>query len=490
MSKHISRLFIILIGLLLLAAAQSCIEEDGNKFTNNPNAYLAFSTDTLKFDTVFTSIGSASKQIIVYNKNKNAVRTNVSVQSNFYHIIVDGTKGNSLNNIVIRGGDSIYIFVDVTIDPQNSNSPVVILDSITFATNGNCQSVKLMAYGQDIHMITDTVIKTQTWKADKPYLICNSLLIDSLETLTIEEGTHLHFRPNTSLLVKGTLKVDGTNENPVVFEGDRLEEYYKNKPGQWGKVSEVEGTKQYLGNINFFTSSSNNEINYAVIRNGVKGVQINSNSDSTTTLKIANTIIENMSIAGIYAQSTNILVYNTIVTNCGYYAVFLTMGGNYEFFHTTIANYTTTRNTPSLVFSNYSTSGSNTKLFNFNATFANSIICGSRSAEFIADMQSSDSLNFNYSFENCLINLPRNTNISDTNTFRNVILAIDSLPRFVDVEKHNFRLDTLSAAKDKGKLQYGKLFPTDFDGNSRIDDKLPDLGAFERIENQPITKKP
>lgn len=489
MSKHISLLYSLLIGLLLLAAAQSCIEEDSTKFTSNPNIALSFSTDTLKFDTVFTTIGSATKQIRVYNKNKNAVRTDVSIQSNVFHIIVDGAKGSQHNNIVIRGGDSIYIFVDATIDPQNSNSPVVILDSIKFSTNGNCQNVKLMAYGQDVHIITDSVIETQTWNADKPYLINNTILIDSLSTLTIEKGAHLHFHTNSSLLVKGTLKVDGSLEKPVIFEGDRLEDYYKSKAGQWGKVITIDGNKQYFGNIHFVEGSRNNEISYAVIKNGVKGIQVDNHSDSTPTLKLANSVIENMAIAGIYSQSANLLVYNTIVANCGYYAVALTMGGNYQFYHTTIANYTTTRNTPSLVFSNFSTTDNN-KLFSFNATFANCIICGSRLTEFIADKQDSDTLDFNYTFENCLISLPRSTDISDTNSYRNVILAIDSLPRFVDVENHNFRLDTLSAAKDKGNLQYGKLFPVDFDGNSRINDKHPDLGAFERIENQTITQKP
>ena len=121
-----------LCGLLLSGVVLvSC--HDNDKFTDSPSARLEFSTDTVKFDTVFTTIGSVTKQFRVYNRNKEAVRTSVSLaDKGFYRLNIDGVAANSLDNLEIRGNDSAFIFVEVTIDPQNSNSPIVVLDSIQY----------------------------------------------------------------------------------------------------------------------------------------------------------------------------------------------------------------------------------------------------------------------------------------------------------------------------------------------------------------------
>ena len=45
-----------------------------------------------------------------------------------------------------------------------------------------------------------------------------------------------------------------------------------------------------------------------------------------------------------------------------------------------------------------------------------------------------------------------------------------------------YSLDTLSPAIDFGFPAHAIEVPFDFDGNNRLDDEAPDLGAFERIE--------
>ncbi len=98
---------------------------DQFNFTDNPNAKLSFSTDTVHFDTVFTTIGSTTLQFRFYNNNNNAVKTTIQLaggnQSNF-RLNIDGLAANSLTDYEIRANDSAFIFVEVNIDPQNSNS--------------------------------------------------------------------------------------------------------------------------------------------------------------------------------------------------------------------------------------------------------------------------------------------------------------------------------------------------------------------------------
>lgn len=50
-------------------------------------------------------------------------------------------------------GDSLFVFVQVTVDPTGSTSPLLIKDSVIFETNGNIQDVKLTAIGQDVYLV-------------------------------------------------------------------------------------------------------------------------------------------------------------------------------------------------------------------------------------------------------------------------------------------------------------------------------------------------
>jgi hypothetical protein len=471
--------------ILAVFALQACY--DYEKFTNSPSAYISFSTDTVQFDTVFTSIGSATLQMKVYNKNKDAIRTDIKLasgQNSYYRLNIDGVATDEYDDLEIMGNDSAFIFVEVNVDPQNSNSPIVITDSIMFYTNGNTQNVKLVAYGQDVHLYNDSVIGTTHWLADKPYLVFNSVMVDSLGTLTIDAGAKIHFHTNSSLLVKGTLLVNGTKDLPVVFQGDRLEDWYENKPGQWGATYKNDSVTYTLGNIHLLNGSYDNVINYAEIKNGIKGIQIDNHTNSDKpTLTLSNSIIKNMSIAGIYAQTTNLLVYNSVIANCNYYATVLSLGGHYEFYHSTIANHpNASRSTESLIFNNYYTSNDQSYVYDFDALFANCIIYGDLDQEFAIDSFPTNEVKFDFLFDHCLMKLAKSFNISDTNCYKDIISNADSLPRFKNISEGNYRLDTLSAAKDKGNIEYSRFIPTDFDGNNRLQDGLPDLGAFERIE--------
>jgi len=453
--------------LSVLCGFLTSCEEEG--FIDDPSVRLSFSTDTLMFDTVFTTIGSATKRFTAknpYNKKIN-IRTIklAGGKDSDYLLNINGTPTHSMSDVVLNPHDSLYIFAEVTIESNNDNNPLMVKDSVVFNINGNTQAIKLIAWGQDVHMIDDKVLKTKTWEADKPYLVYNSALVDTQHTLTIEPGAQIHFHANSRFYVAGTLISDGTKENPILFTGDRPEEDYSNIPGQWDGI--------YL-----MPESSNHIINYTNIKNAITGIQVDTPGNTASpALTLSNSKIQHMTYAGIYAQGSTIKAYNNVISDCGNYAVALTSGGSYEFYHTTIANYWSgsTRSTPSLLLNNYNEKKQESALK--KARFNNCIIYGNNIYEIGVDSLESSGV-MNYKFEHCLIKTGQEFQLADHH-YENIIKNKD--PGFISLEDYNFRLDTLSPAIDTGDVQTGEQYPRDILKNSRNSDDAPDLGAYEYI---------
>ena len=131
---------------------------------------------------------------------------------------------NKFSDIVISAKDSMYIFVEITVDPNNEDSPVLVADSIVFQTNGVKQRVRLEAFGQNMILWKNkTILNDTTLSAARPYLIYGYLAVDSAKTLNIPAGCKLYFHNNANLLVYGNLKAEGTFEKPIEMRGDRLD---------------------------------------------------------------------------------------------------------------------------------------------------------------------------------------------------------------------------------------------------------------------------
>jgi hypothetical protein len=484
--------YLLFAGTVLLVLFFSCKK---NEPIVNPDAKLGFSADTVLFDTIFTTIGSTTKSFRVYNKLNQPVTidriTLAGNQGSRFRLNINGRMTNELENVEIAAKDSIYIFVAVTLNPSQQNEPMVVQDSVVFLSNGNTQDVKLIAFGQDVHLVNGEILKSQTWFNDKPYLVYNSMLVDSLETLTIERGTRIHFHKGSSLLVKGTLVVNGTLEEPVSFLGDRLEHQYDEYPGQWGRWMELEDGGIYiLGGIHFLNGSRDNVIDHAIIKNAMKGIQTDTLANpAKPTLTISNTRIENMSVAGIYAQSSTIMASNCLIANCGSWCVALTLGGSYEFYHCTISNnnnfFLGNRSEPSVMLNNFYVYKGTAYVYHlYNALFANCIITGSRPMEigFVNTIKNKPVPGqFNYIFDHCLVTVDT-MNTSDESKWIGVIKNL--YPRFdsITLTYRDYRLDTLSPAKDKANPVFSNYFPLDMLGINRLSDAGPDIGAYERQE--------
>ncbi len=470
MKKRNIALFLIFaatFGLLI----SSCRKDD--EIDTDPSLRLSFSVDTVLFDTVFTTIGSATKTLTVYNRNDKAVQLSriylAGASAGEYQINVDGTAGTSVSDVEIQAEDSIFVFVKVRIDPTKQDAPLIRTDSIIFELNGNEQDVDLVAWGQDAHYYTPkifpknfpaySVIQENTvWENDKPYVVYGWLVVDSLATLTIQKGCRVHFHNNSVLMVyrDGSLIVNGEADSLVHFSGDRLESFYSDLPGQWGGIWLTEGSK-------------NNYINHAEIKNGVLGLQVeyfNANSQNPTLI-VNNTIVKNMSVGAIGATATLITSENCVFASCNEYALSLN-GGFYNFKQTSLGNYAG-HDGASLIFSDYfSTTDGPVKVEPSELFFGNSIIYGNTENEVFLSKHP-DSEQLNYSFEHCLVKT--DMEIDETH-FNQCVFNED--PLFVDYTLNNLQLDSLSPARNIG-IQMN--VPFDILGNQRPE--TPDLGAYE-----------
>jgi hypothetical protein len=473
------RSFLFLI-LLPAALAFSCQPE--RNYIEDNEARLEFTLDTLFFDTVFTTIGTVTKTFKVKNPHKQFIIVDeISLAGgafSVFRINVDGESGLRFSDLEIAPHDSMYVFVEATLDPNGSDDILRIQDSIVFEANGNIQDVDLIAWGQDVHMIGGEVIEqATTWHAGKPYLIIDYVYVDSLSSLTIDPGVKVYLHKDALMVVDGSLQVNGTLEEPVFFGGDRLEEFYEQLPGQWGLI--------YLSG-----SSHSNRISYAEIRNGTIGILISATPESglMPDLEIDNTIIKRMSSSGIYALNASIQGSNLVVGDCGGSCLALNYGGDYFFRQCTFANYWpngfSIRRLPAVLltdyFGSYDADG-NLILYTGgefeNADFRNSIIYGSQSMEILID--SYDNLQLNYLFDYCLTRISSDSSsyLEDplfTNIINNEDPLFDSIPII-------YELDSLSPAIDAGLPGHAIELPFDLNGNSRLDDGAPDLGAYEWI---------
>jgi hypothetical protein len=372
-------LFCIVTFLILISFVQ-CRKES---FITDSSAKLEFSRDTIFFDTVFSTIGSTTQYLKVRNTHNEAIRISeiaLETGSNSqYRINIDGLDGPVQQEIEILPNDSIFIFIEVTVDPGNQALPFILEDKIRFLTNGNTQYVVLQAWGQDAHFhgglnscgdpfsyIIPTGT-TEVWNNDKPHVIYGIIAVDSLATLQINPGTRIYCHGKSGIFVyKGTLIVDGDLGSEVVFQGDRLESAYDMIPGQWGIQLDCPietGVGSSVGSIIrgglWFYESPGSTIEYAVLRNGNVGVQVDTTGVNYNSLNfsvdIRNTKILNMAGIGILGQGGSIRGKNVLVGNCGQSCAYFGLGGKYVMDNCTFANYWSdnSRTSPAFVLNNY-----------------------------------------------------------------------------------------------------------------------------------------
>lgn len=435
------------------------------------NASLSITGDSLKFDTVFTSTGSITQYFTIVNPNKQKIQLSsvklMGGTSSAFKINADGIAGPTINNIEIEASDSIYVFVLVTINPNTANLPFVINDSIQINWNGNTFYKQLEAWGQNAHFLRNKLIDVNTtWDNDLPYVILGGIQIDTNINLTINAGVKIYSHADAPFLVDGTLTINGTKKDSVVFRGDRLDEDYRDFPGSWP-------------GIYFRASSKDNDLTYTIIKNAYQGVVAEKPSgNANPKVKLSQCIIDNIYDAGVLGVQSSITADNCLISNCGN-NVAIALGGNYSFIHCTMATYSSlfiNHKNPVVFASN--ALKQNNQLFtdNLTANFTNCIIWGEGGTtedEVVIDKQGSNT--FNVKFDNVLYKVKTDpTNTIFTSSIKNQAPVFDS----VDVSRryYDFHLKAESPAINKGKATSLLI---DLDGNLRANG-LPDMGCYEK----------
>jgi hypothetical protein len=445
--KTLSRILSFTVLIYVAFHFFSCKKD---KYVKDPGAKLNFSQDSVLFDTVFTKIGSSTRNFRIRNKNNQKILIS-SIQlaggsSSPFIVNVDGSQGKSFTDIEIAANDSMYVFVQVNVNPTNINSPLIITDEINFVVNGNEQKVILEAWGQDAYyhyptnaikfkdgsylpysLISSTEGVDTTWKKDKPHVIYGYLVVDSLQKLTIQAGVRIYLNYKAGLWVYkgGELQVLGQKGNEVIFQGARREKDYADEPGQWDRIWINEGSK-------------NNIIDYAIIKNGYIGIQTElfGNVLDSSQLTLTNTRIQNMSMWGLYSLFYRIYAGNNVISNCQEHSVNVLLGGAYEFVHCTFANYWNKdkpRDKATVNVNNHSS----VQTLPIYINFKNCIIDGKLDNEINLDIKEDTTFPPTYTFSNCWIKT--NSDLSNATHFiNNKAGSKDDVLDYKDVPAYNF----------------------------------------------------
>jgi len=502
------RYYLSILIVITLVVISSC-RKDFTAELSTGN--LIFSKDTVYLDTVFTNIGSSTYNLKVYNKTNNTISIpSIKLgrgENSSYRLNVDGIAGKLFEDVEILAKDSMYVFIETTINYDQITDPIYI-DSIVFNNGEKLQNVKLITLVKDAHFLypaknSEGLVETittglntdgeeikingfylnnnTTFTNDKPYVIYGYCAVPEDKTLTIEAGTNIHFHSNSGIIVnKGaSLIVEGELNNQVIFEGDRLEPQFSNIPGQWGTIWLRAGSK-------------NNSINNTIIKNASVGIIMDSiGNNSTPTLSLKNTQIYNSSNFGILGRETNIKGKNLVINNSGQASLACTIGGTYNFTHSTFANFWngSLRQYPSVLINNYFTySNGNEQIVKTRdlnaASFTNCIIDGNSNIELVIDKVEGST--FNYSFKNNLIKFNDSNesykdigtyNFEDTNNYMDNILNGDS--EFKSPSTNELIIGENSEANLKANIQGTSLVPNDILGTLRS--SPADIGAYQHI---------
>lgn len=482
----------------LLLALGSC--ETPQRFEEKGE--LAFSTDTLAFDSIFTTFAAPSGRLIVYNNtDHNILISRVWMDDQLetvFSLIADGRRGDDQAEFPLAKGDSLLVlvtfksglrdaytegFVNFRVGEKAQRVLVRarIIDAFLFRT------VRDSAGGYRIPVIT----RDTTFTPQKKIVIDGPLIVANGATLTIAAGTQIFFTPfkvkdefsgsyqlfSLIYVETGSLRVLGTRQQPVLLQGSRFDSLYMENPAQWRGL--------WLSK-----DSRNSLVEHAVIKNGLIGIRVDSSAwDGQPKLTMRYTEVRNMGYAGVLGlgydpnglgNAPQLLMENCLVNNCKDYTMALSGGGNYAFYNCTFGNYTFAfnRRNPQLLVNNYLSDGvSILAQYDLRAHFFNSIVWGSREEELSLDDKGRS---FDLRFDHCMVKTSTDTRRTYDYSpyFFTTQQNID--PLFNDPRSYDYRLKAGSLAIDAG-LDFSTRYTVDFRNDPafvRSDGKF-DIGCYE-----------
>lgn len=483
-----NKVILTVLGLIMVCLT-GCHEE--RSFSSDPNHHLTLSTDTVTFDTLFTRVSSATYSFLIYNKHDADLRivdAHLSGgDSSPYRVNIDGLSGSTFSDLIVRSSDSLFVFVEVTVEPRGQDAPFEVCDSLQFVLeSGTTQQVLLRAYGQDATVLRGLVVDSDIHLTSRrPYLIYDSLRIAEGATLYLDAGTRLYFRDKVEMQVYGRIEAIGTKENPIIFRGARTDHMFSYLPydrlsAQWGGITLHE-------------TSTDNIFVHCDIHSGTYGLRAKSIDLSHLKLTMQNSHIHNVDDDALQLTLCAASFTNSIFSNAGGHCVNI-LGGQMTFLHCTIANFYpwSSERGVAVNISNYAKDEDAIYPL-YGVNFINSIITGAKDDELMGSvLEKTDSADYSqyaqFAFTHSLINSKGEARDPDTLHFSNIIWehkdsTAYTSTNFRTIDHSNFiydfHLDSLSCARGIASSEYIGILPYDKDELQRHDATPIDAGCYQ-----------
>ena len=217
----------VCIAFLSVILASSCREDFEATLSNGR---LEFSRDTLFLDTVFSNTSSSTYSFKVYNRSNNLITIPqvglAQGENSNYRLNVNGKAGKIFENIEILPKDSIFVFVEVTVDASIIDANTFLYtDEIEFDSGINLQKINLVTLIRDAIFLYPSrnaagIKETLNLGTDengqpveiegffleddelqftnqKPYVIYGYAGVASGKTLQIDAGARIYFHQNS-----------------------------------------------------------------------------------------------------------------------------------------------------------------------------------------------------------------------------------------------------------------------------------------------------
>lgn len=324
-----------LIGLLALLMGIGC-SRSFDKASEDSALQPTFSVDTLRVDTLYSRLSSATHRLIVYNRHEKAIELQKVLLdekgSPHFRLNVDGRSGQSFSNLFIPPHDSLFLFVEATFPEGEDDLPTRYEAKLLFHCRGVVSKVLLEGIRLNIdHCKALSIDRDTTLLGNRPLLIRDSIIVHEGATLTLEAGTHLLLGDKAKIVVYGSLLAKGTPQNRILIEGIRRDELvekvnYRLLPGQWENIQLLGAQKKHI-------------LRYTTIRNGRGGIIVGKKKEALPIhLELEGCILTNMKGSALQATNAEIEATNSLLSNTMAPSLKLS-GGNCLLQYCTIAGF-------------------------------------------------------------------------------------------------------------------------------------------------------
>ncbi|MCS6789452.1 MAG: hypothetical protein NZ580_00520 [Bacteroidia bacterium] len=465
------------VGFTLLAfLALSCRRE----FLPPRPGLLRFSRDTVRFDSLFSTLLSPTQRLWIYNPHSHPVILRAAYleqgsQSPF-SFILDGKPGPIYNH-ELGSKDSLQVFFQLK---DTTFIDATREDHLILETEAGRQTIALKATLIAAYIFRnfglDSVVVSLP--NDKPIVIDGFFYIGPQAVLRILPGSKLYFSArrwesgplkgelSSGLYIAGRLEALGTPQAPISMQGWRLEPYYTQAAGQWQ-------------GIHFLVSSRDNRLLYTHISQSSIAIRIDSTGGSAfPKVYMEGCIIQRAANYGILAlgfspslSSAPILeAVNTLVFRCGQACAALLGGGKYKLLHCSFIydQGDLRRGQTAFLLTDFLRLSDRILTYPSELQALNCLFWSTKSEAIVEDLQSPSTAQRRYDY--CALRHPR--------TFPGDSLLYLSDPKLGKADE-GYPLQSESPLINRGK--YEANFSISYDLRGRQRDAQPDIGVYEFV---------